>query len=184
MKFLQRRLLYLDSGFNAIKMKVLCWQVFDMIGGCCILFLRERGRNLENISIFTKDEKHARHLHTKNTKNTSMGQMYKWNLALNCAIWLDTLIWTPETSEHLLYEGYSESSASSLIMLAHDIRGGCWWYGSRDGTFPPIFPYILSLWGLTWKCRRSEGMKLNSHMRKKWHPLAFTDTCWTFMETK
>ena len=105
-------------------------------------------------------------------------------LALNCAIWLDTLIWTPETSEHLLYEGYSESSASSLIMLAHDIRGGCWWYGSRDGTFPPIFPYILSLWGLTWKCRRSEGMKLNSSMRKKWHPLAFTDTCWTFMETK
>lgn len=78
MGFFQRRLLYLDSGFNAIKMKVLCWQVFDMVGGYWFLFLRERGRNLENISILTEDEKCARHLH-KNTKNTSMRQVYKWN---------------------------------------------------------------------------------------------------------
>ena len=24
-------------------------------------------------------------------------------------------------------------------MLAHCIRGGCWWYGSRGWTFPPVF---------------------------------------------
>ena len=27
-------------------------------------------------------------------------------------------------------------------MLAHDIRGGCWRYGSIGGELPPIFPYI------------------------------------------
>lgn len=66
MKFLHRRVLYLDSGFNAIKMKVLCWQVFDLVGGCCILFFRDRSRNLENKAILTKDEQHALHLY-KNT---------------------------------------------------------------------------------------------------------------------
>jgi hypothetical protein len=30
----------------------------------------------------------------------------------------------------LLYEGRSEINASCFIMLAHDVRGGCWWYGS------------------------------------------------------
>jgi len=30
------------------------------------------------------------------------------------------------------------SNASYFIMLAHDIRDGCWWYGSRSWTFPPI----------------------------------------------
>jgi hypothetical protein len=35
------------------------------------------------------------------------------------------------------YEGPSESNAY-FIMLAHDVRGRCWWYGSRCWTFPPI----------------------------------------------
>ena len=50
------------------------------------------------------------------------------------------------------------------IMLAHDVRCRCWWYGSRGGTFPPVFHCILFLcdrwqqggsltkWCLTWKC--------------------------------
>jgi len=25
-----------------------------------------------------------------------------------------------------MYEGHSESNASYFIMLAHDVRGGCW----------------------------------------------------------
>jgi len=29
-----------------------------------------------------------------------------------------------------IYEGYSEINASYVIMLAHDVRGTCWWYGS------------------------------------------------------
>jgi len=40
-------------------------------------------------------------------------------------------------------ESYSESNASYFMMLACDIRGGCWWYGSR--TFPPISHCILLL---------------------------------------
>jgi len=30
-------------------------------------------------------------------------------------------------------------------MLAQDVRGGCWWYGSRGWTFPPVF-YVAALW--------------------------------------
>lgn len=67
MKFLHRRVLYLDSRFNTIKMEVLCWQVFYLIGGHCILFLREGARNLESKAILTKDEQRALHLY-KNTK--------------------------------------------------------------------------------------------------------------------
>lgn len=49
-------------------------------------------------------------------------------------------------------------------MLASDITGGCWQYGSRGWTFQPIFRYILlpwdgsqqrdspAKWRLTWKC--------------------------------
>ena len=33
------------------------------------------------------------------------------------------------------YEGSSEINASYFMMLAHDIGGGCWWYGSRGRTF-------------------------------------------------
>ena len=47
-------------------------------------------------------------------------------------------------------------------MLASDIRGGWWWYGSRGWIFPPIFHYVLlphnrwqkrgnlKKWHLTW----------------------------------
>ena len=31
----------------------------------------------------------------------------------------------------LNYEGCSESYVSCFITLAHAVRGGCWWYGSR-----------------------------------------------------
>ena len=60
------------------------------------------------------------------------------------------------------------------MMLAHDIRDGCWWYGRRDWAFLPIFHYILVLrdrwqqrgslttWCLTWKCIWSKSMSLNS----------------------
>ena len=81
-------------------------------------------------------------------------------------------------------------------MLAHYVRGRCWWYGSRVWIFPPIFPHILlpcdrweqrgslTKWRLTWKCIWSKGVELNSSIWKKWHPLAFTDACWTFIEIK
>jgi len=41
------------------------------------------------------------------------------------------------------YKGCSKNNASYFIMLAHDIRGGCWWYDSRRQTFSTIFHYIL-----------------------------------------
>ena len=81
-------------------------------------------------------------------------------------------------------------------MLAQDIRGRYWRYGSRGWTFPPIFHYIfllcdkwqqrgsLTKWHLIWECRWSKGVSLNSSMWKKWHPLTFIDACWTFVETK
>ena len=75
------------------------------------------------------------------------------------------------------------------MMLAHDVRGGYWWYGSRVWTFPPMFHYvllqcdrlqqkgILTRWSLTWKCRWRKGVSLNSFTWKKWHPLTSSDAC-------
>ena len=42
----------------------------------------------------------------------------------------------------MLSEGLFESNASYFIMLADNIRGGSWWYGSRCWTFPPIFHVV------------------------------------------
>ena len=68
-------------------------------------------------------------------------------------------------------------------MLAHNVRGRCWWYGSRNWTFPPICHYMLlpsdrwqqrgSLikWYLTWKCIWSKGVLLNSSMQNKMAPI-------------
>ena len=90
----------------------------------------------------------------------------------------------------LMYEGCFKCSASCFMMLARDVRGRWWWYGSRGWTFLPIFRYILVLWDrwqkrdslttwhLTWKCVWSKGAE------KKWHLLTFIDACWMFMETK
>jgi len=95
-----------------------------------------------------------------------------------------------------LYKGCSESNASHFIMLAQDIRGRYWRYGSEGWTFLPISHYILLLcdrwqqrgsltqWCLTWKCRWSKGVPLNSSMWKKWHPLPSINTCWMFIAIK
>ena len=48
------------------------------------------------------------------------------------------------------YNGWSECQ---FTMLAHNIRGGCW-YGSKGWTFPPIFCYALSLYN-RWQQRGS-----------------------------
>jgi len=37
----------------------------------------------------------------------------------------------------------SKSNVSYFIMLTHNVRGGCWWYGSRGWTSLPVFHYIL-----------------------------------------
>ena len=50
----------------------------------------------------------------------------------------------------------SEHNASYFIILAHNVRDVCWWYGTRDWTFLPIFCCILLLCdrrqqGAVWK---------------------------------
>ena len=94
------------------------------------------------------------------------------------------------------YKGCSESNALYFIILTHDIRGRCWWYGNRGWTFPPIFHYILLLcnswqersslteWHLTRKCGWSKVMELKSSMWKNLHPLTFSDACWMFTGVK
>ena len=81
-------------------------------------------------------------------------------------------------------------------MLAHDIRGRCWWYGRRSWTFSPIFCYILlscNRWHqrgsltkghLTWTYIWCKGVSLNYSMWEKLHSLTFIDACWTVMKIK
>jgi len=106
-----------------------------------------------------------------------------------------TKLLSRNTLIEIKYKGCSESNAFYFIMLAHDIRGGCWWYGSTGWTFPPTFHYILlpcDEWQqrdsvtkrhLTWKCGWRKGVSLNSTMQKKQHPLTFINPCWMFLET-
>ena len=80
-------------------------------------------------------------------------------------------------------DGCSKSNASYFITLAHNIRGSCWWNGSRGWTFPATFCYILLLcdrWQqrgsltklcLIWKHAWSKGVSWNFSMQQKWHPL-------------
>jgi len=92
-----------------------------------------------------------------------------------------------------IYDDCSKRNISFFVTLVHDIRGSCWWYGSREWTFPPIPRYIflpcdrwqqrgtLTQWHLTWKCVWSKGVELNSSMQKEKSPL---DACWMCMEAK
>ena len=88
------------------------------------------------------------------------------------------------------HECCSGSNASYFVMLAHDVRGRWWWYGSRGWTSPPTSHYMMlphdrwqqrrkmTQWYLTWKCGWSKGVELNSSMRKKWHPLSLAERFW------
>ena len=101
------------------------------------------------------------------------------------------LLRAPLGSCFLMYKVYSKHNASYFIMLAHNVRSECWWYGSRGWTFPPIFHYML-LPCDRWQQRGS--LKMASDMKQrcaieflhmvKWYPLTFIDAMWTFMETK
>ena len=68
-----------------------------------------------------------------------------------------------------------------------------WQYGLN---LPPVFPYILlqcdkwqqrdslTKWCLTWKCRWSKGVELNSSTWKNHTYWQFIDICWMFLEPK
>ena len=89
-----------------------------------------------------------------------------------------------------IYKGCSESNASYFMMLAHNVRGGCWWYGSRGWNFPPISCYMLlpcdrwqqrgslTIWRLIQKCIWSKSVSLDSSMPKKVAP---TDIHWRLL---
>ena len=76
-------------------------------------------------------------------------------------------------------QGLLQNNARVFMVLAHDVRGRCWWYGSRGWTFPPVSHYMLlpcdrwqqrgnlTKWRLSWKCVWSKGVSLNSSMEKK-----------------
>ena len=95
-----------------------------------------------------------------------------------------------------MYDGCSESNASYFIMLVHNVSSGCWWYDSREWTFPPISHCILlpcdrwqqrgslTKWRVTWKCVWSKGVSWNFSPRKRLHLLTFIYACWTFTGTK
>lgn len=94
-------------------------------------------------------------------------------------------------TNHTIYEGCSERNASYVIMLTHDIRGGCWWYSRRGWSFPYSITFCCCAAGGSRGAVWQKGMwygsvyvSLNSSLWKKWHPLTFNNTCWVFVETK
>ena len=63
---------------------------------------------------------------------------------------------------------WDESNASCFIMLTHGIKGGCWCYGSRGWTFPPISHCILLLYD-RWQQRGSGIWHRSVHEAKDYH---------------
>ena len=152
-----------------------------------------------------KKKKHPETTTTTNkqTKKTTLFVIYSEMKAAQQWIILelkqDPTLHSPSNErmcKFLAYEECSKSNASYLITLLYDISGGCWWYGSRDWTFPAIFHYILLLgerqhqtgsltkWHPTQDCTWRKDIEFNSFIKKKWHPLTFINACWTLMKTK
>jgi hypothetical protein len=70
-------------------------------------------------------------------------------------------------------------------MLAHYVRGGCWWYSSRGWTFPSI---VCKFWCRVTTAEEQSGKMASGMkvlMKKRCvKELTFIDTCWMLMETK
>jgi len=62
------------------------------------------------------------------------------NCQSNQLKWKTTIL--GKKAHKVKHKGCSESNDSSFIILAQDVRSGCWWYG-RSWTFPPTSHYIL-----------------------------------------
>ena len=84
---------------------------------------------------------------------------------------------------YIFYEGSSKNNASYFIMLAHDIRGRCWCYGSRGWNF--------CQYSVTFCCCAAEvsrrafcqnGVWYESveflHGEKNWHSLIIAEHLW------
>ena len=86
------------------------------------------------------------------------------------------------------YDGYSENNAPYFIMLAHDVRCQCWWYGSRGQIFPPILLHIVAMQQLAAEWQSDKIVyDIEVHImqrcvteflhagKKKWHLLTFSN---------
>ena len=97
------------------------------------------------------------------------------------------------------YEGRSKSNASYFIlflflmplMMSETDVGGAVVEVEPSYQYSIIFCCYVTdgsrgaAWqNGVWHGSAYKSVKLNSSMWKKWHPLTFTDACWTFMETK
>ena len=89
--------------------------------------------------------------------------------------------------------GCSKSNASCSTVLAHDVKGGCWCYGNRGWTFPPISGYFLLLcdgwqqrgsltkWSLAWKSRWRKACHWVPPCGKNgthWHSSVLAECLW------
>ena len=63
---------------------------------------------------------------------------FLWQLLAHISLWI--------LSSTVYVRGLLQKQCSLYVMrLAHDIRGGCWWYSSRGWAFPPVFHHMLLL---------------------------------------
>ena len=105
-----------------------------------------------------------------------------------------TNAWKSPQSEWAISNASCSESNASHVMLAHDVRGRWWWYGSRRWAFLQILCYMLLLcdrwkqkgslaeWHLIWWCSQNTDVELNSSMWGKsgtrWHSSTFAECLW------
>jgi len=97
------------------------------------------------------------------------------------------LLWVSDHNFYSsFYEGCSESNASCFMMLAHSIRGWCWWYGSRGWTFPQTPLYFVAVWQLAAEGQSNKmASDVETYMKQRcrtaflhMEKIAYTDIHW------
>lgn len=91
------------------------------------------------------------------------------------------------TNNHtIVYQGCSESSASYCMVLAHTIRGECWWNGSRSWIFAPIPHYVLLQCdrGAVWPNGADMEVWMQQRGGIEFLHVAFINVCWTLGDNK
>jgi len=66
-----------------------------------------------------------------------------------------------------IYKGYSESNASYVMMLTHDVRDRCWWHCSRVSTFLSTLHYILLYNKWQQRGTLTEWCHMEVHMKQR-----------------
>ena len=97
----------------------------------------------------------------QHARGSDMQQLYFLSFFMRKTALLHLSTFCSECGHSTDDEGCSESNASYFMMLVHDIRGRCWWYGNRGWTF---CQYSITFCSALQKVAEGQSGSMVSHM--------------------